>query len=89
MSALASPPAELRAAFEAVRVFHPTVNIALFLPDGTWRYYQTDGDGRCTLPEFCAEIDTDALETAQQAVEQTHTLPVVFTYEQTCEATEP
>lgn len=58
-------------AFNEIHRYCPKVNIALFLPDGTWRYFDTAGE----MPSFPKEIDTSILEAANDSVDST---PAVY-----------
>lgn len=65
---------EVRAALKEVQRLHPQVNIVLYLPDATWRFFDTDGE----IPAFKNGINVSILEDAFDAVDNRHKLPVVF-----------
>jgi hypothetical protein len=69
---------EIQAAFREVQRHFPQVNVVLFLPDGTWRYFDTNGE----MPSFHRWIDPrwidiDILEAALDSLGETP-LPAVF-----------
>lgn len=69
---------KLKAAFEHVRSFHPSVTTVVFDAESRWRYF---GDSIHDIPTFGNKtIDVSILEDAQREVDDSVGFPCLFYY---------